>query len=208
MHLMPVPLPIINQTFRCALRWFNSGGQFAVNVIHIHSTAAGKHASDAFAVLDGNVTAAMWNSAVATASITDVDITPLDGTSATQSFSTGSPAKWSGSAGGEFAPQVAGIVKLTTLTRGRANRGRVFLPFSAEAGMGQGAFTNAVITSVTTAWQNFAAALAALTPDAWELGVASYDRAHAGAGAHFTPVSTVAFEGETATQRRRQQRNR
>jgi hypothetical protein len=46
--------------------------------------------------------------------------------------------------------------------------------------------------------------LANATPIGWNLGVASYARAHNGVGAAFHPITTVTVETFTATQRRRQ----
>jgi hypothetical protein len=149
----------------------------------------------------------MWDSAVATSSITDVDITPLDGVTATQTFGTGSPSKWSGSAGGDFTPQNAAVIKLATGVRGRANRGRVFLPFTSEAANGNGLLTSTVANAVGAAWVAFVGSLVALSPS-WDLGVASYDRAHAGAGAHFTGVTALECERACGSQRKRQERNR
>jgi hypothetical protein len=53
-------------------------------------------------------------------------------------------------------------------------------------------------------WTQFVAQLGAVSPIAFQLGVAAYDRAHNGAGAIFTPLSNITVETLTATQRRRQ----
>jgi hypothetical protein len=204
---MSVPLPIIANTFRCALKWINTGGsQSAVNVIHVQANTAGQHASDAFAAIDAHVSANMWVSAVAGASVTEVDITPLDGVSATQSFSTGSPAKWSGSAGGDYVPQVAVLIKLFTGLRGRQNRGRVYLPFTAETGISDGLLVATGV--INAAWVAFQAGMVGMAPVEWGLCVASYDRAHAGVGAHATGITGLLCEQVLGTQRRRQGRLR
>ncbi len=205
---MPIPLPVIANTFRCALRWsFAGSGQNAVNVIHIRSSAPGMTPAQAFTALDSSVAIAMWDSVVNVASVSEVDITPLDGATATASFSTGSPAKWSGSAGGDAEIAGAALVKLSTPTRGRSFRGRVFLPFTSEAATANGFLVAGLPGTMTTAWEGFRTALEALTSP-WAIVVASYDRAHAGAGATATTVSSTLVEGALATQRRRQGRNR
>lgn len=206
---MTIPLPVIANTFRCALKWTESGtGQTAVNVIHIKANGAGQTAADAYAALNSSVGAAMWDSAVSTAKINEVDITPLDGVTATQSFQTGAPAKWSGSAGGDFIPAAAYVVKIQTAARGRDNRGRVFLPFTAESIQANGVVPSASAAIIGAAWVTFVTDLVAIAPVAWDLGVAAYDRAHAGAGAHFTGSSAIVAEIALGSQRRRQGRVR
>jgi hypothetical protein len=206
---MPIPLPVITDVFRCALKWDWSGGQQkAVNVIHIHAGATGQAASDAFAALDASVVVGMWDNAVNVAGITEVDITKLDGASATTSFSTGGAAKWSGSAGGNMEPAAAVLVKGSTGVRGRDNRGRVFLPFTSEAAVDNGFLVSGLAATMTTAWETFITNLQALSPVSWGFGVAAYDRAHSGAGAHFTGYDQILVEGALGTQRRRQTRNR
>lgn len=206
---MPTPLPVIANTYRCALKWTeSSSGQTAVNVIHMQANGSGTTATDCYNAMNGAVTAAMWDNAVLSASIGEVDITPLDGHSGTITFVTGSPAKWSGSAGGDWIPAVATLIKLSTPLRGRANRGRVFLPFTAEAIQANGLITTSGVTAITNAWVAFQTALVALSPTEWGLVVASYDRAHSGAGAHATGINAVQCERPTASQRRRQERLR
>jgi hypothetical protein len=117
-------------------------------------------------------------------------------------------AKWSGSAGGTVSPAVAGLVKLQTLVRGRSNRGRIFLPFQDGAIVTFGLLDATDVGTMTTAWAAFENALVAMTPTAWELGVAAYDRKHSGVGAHFTGISGVTMERAVASQRRRQTRVR
>src|SRR6266851_4100911 len=103
---MPIPLPVIADTYRCALEWREStSAQTAVNVIHVRAGVSGSTASDAFGALDTEVTAAMWGFQLGSAAVDAVNITPLDGTSATTSFPTGRPSRWTGTAGGAFTPQ-------------------------------------------------------------------------------------------------------
>lgn len=204
-----IPLPVIPNTYRCALKWSEtSSGQTAVNVIHIKANGSGTTATDAFNALNVNVSVSMWGCAVSSASITEVDITPLDGTSGTISFNTAGSTHWAGSAGGDWIPAVAALIKLGTPLRGRQHRGRIFLPFTSEAAVANGSILLSSVTVVTNAWVAFQAALVAMSPTEWSLGVAAYDRAHSGAGAGFEGINAVALERAVATQRRRQERLR
>jgi hypothetical protein len=150
----------------------------------------------------------MWDSVTSTASVQTVSITPLDGVSGTQTFPTGSPVKWSGQGTQPWQPNAAHIIKLETGLRGRNHRGRIFLPFFADDAGNDGAVDAGTATAMTGAWTTFAAAIAADAPITYELGVASYDRRHGGAGAGFIPISSVLAETVQATQRRRQSRLR
>jgi len=192
-----MPYPTISNVYRVALKWQGSGvTRPAVNVMHIR-----KASSSALAVwteVDAKVTAAMWGHTAAGTSVYEVDVTPLDGTSATAQYATGSPAKWTGSAAtSDVIPQVACIAKLGTATRGRSFRGRLFLPFLCEGVTFYGTIQASTITSMQAAWNTF---FAALTADSYELVVASYKLSSA------TAVTGVVIENRTGTQRRRQQR--
>jgi hypothetical protein len=205
--VLPTPLPVIPNTFRCALNWRTGAGQIAVNVFHI-GTAAPSTAAAVMEVLDDTVTGAMWGMVSSQWAVDHVAITPLDGTSATQSFIPGTPAHWVGGTGGDFVPAVSGLMKLTTLARGRAHRGRLYLPPPAEAQISNGVFVDGTPGTSTTGWTAFQAALLVDPDTPCQVVVASYDRKHGGAGAGAGTVT--AFLGETAcaTQRRRQGRLR
>jgi hypothetical protein len=151
----------------------------------------------------------MWSGATTSKAVENVNVTPLDGISATSSFATGGPAKWTGSNSGDYVPQSPALVKLQTGVRGRDNRGRIFVPFIAEGVLSKGVIDAPTVAAMTGAWNNFLAALNALVaPGSWQLVVAAYDRRHLGAGAHATPVINCVAEAETGTMRKRQTRNR
>lgn len=179
-----------------------------MNVMHISTSAAGVAAAAVFEVLDDSVVTQLWNTQSNGAAVQNVAITPLDGASATGVFPTGAPARWSGGTGGDFVPASATIVKLSTLSRGRANRGRLFLPYTCETSVSDGFLSNADVVTMTAAWTALQTALLADADTPCQIVVASYDRAHAGAGAHASTVTTLAVEAAQGTQRRRQQRNR
>jgi len=149
--------------------------------------------------LNDTVASGLWGLQQTSATIIAVDITPLDGVHATQTFIPDTPGDWHGGQGGDFAPQVAVMVKFQTANRGRSFRGRLFLPFTAEASIGQGHVTSGDLGATQTAWEDFADALIAVD---LHLVVASYKLESA------EDVTTVTVEGETGTQRRRQERNR
>lgn len=191
-------LPVITNVFRCALDWAHSDGSHAVNVIHLKS--AGATPTTVFTDLDASVSANMWKCMQAGASVISVAITPLDGTSATEDFATGAPAKWTGSASGsEYIPAVAGLVKLTTARRGRSYRGRVFLPYTGEDAQSAGRLVAGAYGPMQTAWNAF---LAAITGAGTDFVVASY--------LHSTAefVTNIFVEHECGTMRSRQERVR
>src|SRR5215471_17254376 len=131
---MTVPLPVINNTFRCTFRWVSSAvGVNAVNVIHVQALNPPLSPSQVYTVLNTFVTAAMWGTVGNSSSIANVDIIPLDGTSSTYTFATGSPAKWGGGSTGDVVPVQCTLIKLQTGLRGRNHRGRIYLPFLAES---------------------------------------------------------------------------
>jgi hypothetical protein len=193
------PLPVIPRVLRVALEWSGDAGQRGANVIHIESAVAGS-AAQVMAALDAHVTSGMWGPVCDAASITVVNITPLDGVSATQSFTPATPAHWTGGTGGGCFPAEAAIVKLTTGLRGRSHRGRIFLPFIAEAAQDDGVITGMDV--VQTAWDTFNTdMLADIVLNAFMV-VASYKLGTA------SPVASFLGEVLAGTQRRRMERIR
>lgn len=195
-----MPLPVIANTFRIVLEWgWNSNEQRALNVFHVETTET--NMDTIYDDLDSHVDAAMWRVQSNNSGVQTVHITPLDGTSATSSYVTGGPPRWSGEAGGDPIIQAANLVKLRTGERGRSKRGRLYLPFVAEGSTAAGFISSTDALGIQAAWRTFAANLEALTP-AVNMVVASYKLA--------TATLVTAIDGETAlgTMRRRQQRNR
>ena len=201
------PLPVIPNTFRVSLKWSVSG-QTAVNVIHIRSTTAAGNATLVYNCLNAHVTGGMWGTAAGVGGIQEVDIIPLDGVTGTSTFITGGPAKWLGGGGSDFTPAASALIKLQTGLRGRDNRGRIYLPFLDEAQQTEGKLVGTTAADRTANWETFLAAIIADGTTPCYLTVAAYDRAHGGAGAHESIVTTLAMEQAIATQRRRQGRLR
>jgi hypothetical protein len=200
-----IPLPVIANVFRCSLVWDLFGqSPVPVNVIHIKALSGSLNATAAFAAINSSVVAGMWTTSSSLGGIGHVNIIPLDGTSATTPFTTDGTAKWKGQQTGDYIPVSGALVKFTTGLRGRANRGRFYIPVTAEAAVQDGAITSTYLPTAQTGWNSFLANLQAATPNPFELVVASYDREHSGNAAHATPVTAVTVESLTATQRRRQ----
>lgn len=190
-------LPVITDTYRVFFKWSHAAsGQSAGNVMHFRKTAS--NAGAVGALIDGNVTANMWNPTSSGASVTELHITPLDGSTATF-IQTASGAKWTGGTTGDFIPGAAALVSLRTVRRGRSYRGRVYLPFVGESNQTNGALIAGSVTAVSTAWATFLNAMIAAT---CPLVVASYRLASA------TDVASTVAETLLGTQRRRQSRLR
>jgi hypothetical protein len=140
----------------------------------------------------------MWAPVSLSASINQMAITPLDGSSATLIQSV-SGTIWTGGQGGDFIPQASALVSLRTTLRGKSKRGRVFLPFLGEAAQANGSLVSTIVTAGQTGWTNFVTTLAASVTD---LVVASYLLSSA------QNVSNANVESLIGTQRRRMQRLR
>jgi hypothetical protein len=174
----------------------------ATNVIHIHDLAGGHTSSDIMTTLDAAASGGMWACVVPTAQVTDVGITPLDGTTATQHFTPATPSHWTGQNGTQFVPQVAVVVKLSTGDRGRSKRGRIFLPFVAESSIDNGFLDATQAAAMQTEWNDFQDDLGASAVSCL-LVVASYKLA-----SQTTAVEPIQVETVLGTQRRRQGRLR
>lgn len=192
------PLPVIANTFRCAAVWTAGGGATAINVMHVESDVAST-ATDVNDEIQAAWEHAMIDPTSSAAHLDRFDITPLDGTSPTQSFPTGSTGKWVGAGGGDYSPANCYLIKMTTAIRGRSYRGRLFMPFVAEAQSSAGQLDLSNVSACTAAWVAFTNQL---VTDGFALVVASYKLAVA------TQVLNIACEPSVATQRKRQTRVR
>lgn len=190
-------LPIIADTYRCALNWINTQStDVATNVIHIQKS--GTNAAAVWAQLDAAAAGGLWIPVSQTGFVDNVHVTPLDGSSVTFPVFTGRPTKWRGAGGtGDYFPAGAAVVKFLTATRGRSYRGRAYLPWVTETEQSNGSITPADVTSWTAAWVTW---LTAMTTSGFVPVVASYKLATA------DPIIAVTGEPRLATQRRRQLR--
>lgn len=195
-------LPTIANTFRVALLWQSANGQTAVNVMHIHTNTSGKVPLDVMENLDDNAGSNLWLSVSSTAVVKEIQITPLDGVSATVGFAPATPASWTGGQSGDFSPATAVLVKLTTAHRGRTARGRLFLPYTGESAMSDGNLDSGIQSSMQTEWTAFNGAIASDADTPMSIVVASYKLAT------IENVTSFFVEPVLATQRRRQGRLR
>jgi hypothetical protein len=190
-------LPVIADVFRVTFKWTDPNIGHAVNVTHISAPA--QTAAGLSAIVAAHVTTAMWGPVTADAHIYELDVLPLDGTSATHTTTGLSGSPWVGGGSGAGIPAVAALIKLQTGLRGPANRGRIYLPFIAEGYTNEGTIDAGTVTSTTAAWDTFANDLVA---SSCALGVASYKHAD------WHQAIAIACEPFAGTQRRRQSRLR
>jgi hypothetical protein len=206
---MTIPLPVIANVFRCAFTTHDAAtGLNAVNVMHVRAASSGKTPTDVWNCINAHWTGNQQAHEGVSTTVTQFAITPLDGSTATQIFATGGGAKYVGNSSGDTMPAVAALFTIRTLLRGRQNRGRLYLPFVSEGSATNGFLTSGVQGGLQTAWLTFFTGILADATTPLTPGVASYDRAHGGASAHFTPEFSSSVESVLATQRRRQTRLR
>jgi len=161
------PLPTISFVNRVVLKWQHTNGQRAVSVMNVLAPTGST--TDIWAAFDAHWTLHMLVCQASGLNCSGVDITPLDGSSATDSF--GAPTLASGSGGADFISQGATIVAIKSAERGPAARGRLFLPFVAEATQNAGFLTTVEHDQAQSAWSQFQTDMAT---DGIGLGVASY----------------------------------
>jgi hypothetical protein len=191
------PLPVIADVNRVSFEWFNAGQNGAANVMHF--SAPGKTPLQIYTLLASTVAPHMWEAVSADGRISEVRITPLDGTSPTQTFVTPVSTEWEGQSSGAIVPAVACVVKLATAIRGRSYRGRLFLPWLGEGSINAGFVDTTPLALMVSAWGSFANAM---ETGGVALGVASYKLAT------WHQAINVGVEHACATQRRRQSRLR
>jgi len=192
-----MPLPVIANIYRCALLWDNGAGATAVNVIHVR--LGGSISDDVYNLLNTSVAADMWRSVSSEFKINTVDITPLDGTTATSTYATAGATQWSGHGSAAWVAACSAIVKWPTLTRGRSYQGRTFLPFTGESQINDSALVSTDRAAMQTAWDTFRDDI---VTGGGSIVVASYGLSVA------TDVELPVVETSLATQRRRQDRLR
>lgn len=200
-------LPVIADTARCAFNWVNGDGQTAKNIIHFADT--GHDALLLAEAIDAAFEANMADATVNSANCPDVDVTYLDGVSATINRPL---TRWVGQIAGQFVPQASAILTLYTVDRGRSNRGRIYLPFIAEGVLNNGLLGVDTVGELNTGWLDFQNAMFTA---GFPVVVASYITEHtvhgAPAGAsvpHRTDVVRIKAQPVAGTQRRRQSRLR
>ena len=176
-----MPLPVISQVIRAAMRGTCVGGQKWQNVLHFHRTAAGAWSGADIIALDA-VLVKLWHVNYAggggaldilqnsAQTWDDTVYTPLDGTSASTTINS---ARAGAAGGASLPPEVSLVATLRTAKRGRSYRGRVYMPpFTQAQTTTLGYASSACLTFVTVQWNGFASDLAVNGPGT--LVVASY----------------------------------
>lgn len=190
-------LPVIANVFRVAMRWNLPALAVSHNVMHFRGNPGS--VSGLNTALQGSMVAGMWGALSSFAAIDEVDIIPLDGNSATQTFVWAPNAKWTGGMATESVIAPAVLVKHQTGLRGRNRRGRSYLGLVAEGSVATGTVTAGLVTSMQTGWDSF---LANMVAAGYVPVVASYTAIIA------TALSQYSVESALGTQRRRQNRVR
>lgn len=198
-----MPLPVITDVIRVAVRGVCPSGQPWVNVLHFRASTGTTLAANAaliqpeiaklYSVVGYGASKAGWASNASTQSKTvDVTYLPLDGVSASLSNSMAI----TGAAGGDALPSdVAMVITHRTLLRGARHRGRSYWAGFAESVNGSdGRIITGTITDFLGCWGAFNAAL---VTKAIPQVVASYKFASA------EPVSSYAIDTAWDRQRRR-----
>lgn len=160
-----MPLPVVDDGFLVRLVWNASQAQRpAITSMHFRDTVGTQTPTDLYNDMNANVTATMWNNCANGAGVDTVQVTPLDGMSATASFNTARPAKWAGSGGTETILQGAEVISVQSSARGPQWRNRFYLPFIGEAQQSGGTLDATAVAAAQTAWNTF---LTAMTTAGW-----------------------------------------
>lgn len=175
-----MPLPVIANTWRVAVRGVTSHGTPFVNVIHLHRTAGAAAPADVPALVTelnklyggasyGGGGLNLLNNCNSSTVVSDYTFLLLDGISA----SIVSVAAAAGSGAAQALPaEVAEVITLRTPNRGRSYRGRIYLPaMTTGALIAGGNIAAAVTTALTAQCVGFQAAIGGLT---YSWVVASY----------------------------------
>jgi len=198
-----MPLPVIANTVRVAVRGTCPSGQRWVNVLHCRTTTTPPTALE-IGSLDGQVSklylgpgftggSQLLGSCPAAVTLDDITYTPLDGTSASIVYAK--TGVGTGGATDSLPSQSAAGVKFNTGLRGRSKRGRVYLPpFVEGASDLAGRIPAATVNSILAQWDGFRLALPPLN---WNHVVASYKLILA------TSVTTYGVDRNYHVQRRR-----
>lgn len=197
-------LPVIPNTYRCALHWINqsTGAGTAANIFHVTNATGFPNSPAVFTTLDAHAAIGMWGCVSNIYRVDKITITPLDGVTASDEVTVPAVAKWTGNNGGDPIPNMANLIKLRTAKRGRSFRGRLYLPAVSETVQVNGVLSAGAVTSVDTAWNTFITAIGTDATFPLVMGVASYKLAS------IQPVLGALCEGVGATQRRRLSRLR
>jgi hypothetical protein len=187
-------LPVIADVYRCTVHWANvAGGQpvEALNVLHFRTT---EHDEEEISTILAANLAAHADEALRCLSVSfalrSIDVLPLDGSTATQTFSMDGT---NGQGGSDYIPQGAVVVSLHTGIRGPKGRGRIYVGPCGEAEQNKGDLSGNAATTAA-GWNAIKTAL-----DGLELFLVVASYVHGVANG----VSSISCDTRLRTQRRR-----
>lgn len=193
-----MPLPVIADGFQAVLIWTSlTAPRPATNVLHFVDAVGTQTETNLYDDIAASVSAGLWHMVYNDATITQLQITKLDGTSAGQSFNPAAAAKWQGSATGHAVLQGSVVVSLKTAQRGPRGRNRIYLPWIGEDQQTDGTLDATNLATMQTAWNTFNSVMAGL---GWDLSAVSalHEEAHS--------VNNIVLRPYLKTQRRRTRR--
>jgi len=199
---MGVPFPPVTDGASALFVFHNADGKpNRVNTLHFAAATSGSTLAELATVLNANLTSDMWGLMSNADTCTDVLLTDLRSGGGQSNLHLGTPIVGEGS--GHYLPNSCGLIKLTTDTRGRSYRGRVYIPDLAESFTVNGLITPGNQASTSAAWVLFANAL--VSDGKWALAVCTrYENNVRRNPGRVTQVTNAACESRVATQRRRQ----
>lgn len=191
------PLPTIPGVFRITLPFVGVEGVNPANVFHFDTELT--DLDDIGAAFDTG-----WQAARAvdeplwvmtdTCIASTIDILPLDGASATHTYTLGTVIQ--GNSSGDFIPEAAAVVSLKTAQRGARGRGRKFIGPLCESRQADGKIPGVDIDHLRDGWTALLSEFSDPVADI-RLGIASYVHAD------FHPVTSFAVDSFTGVLRRR-----
>jgi len=188
------PLPTIPNVVRLDFDWPSVSGVKPHNTLHVltNSTDLEQIALDVGTAYSATADSP-WTPMYSGYTISTIDVTPLDGSTARQTHPLGTSMGGAGTGG--LLPAVAALVHFSTNRRGPRGRGRQYIGPVGEAGVSDGLMLSP--TLVTDAWNEFNDNLAE-TDSLMSLCVASYTHSDVHG------VTGIVCKTPVATQRRRQ----
>jgi hypothetical protein len=201
-------LPIIPGTVRCAVSGLLANGQTWTNVIHCRYTGGASSPGDGdLTALDALLvrlySGTPFGSGVGwltrctpSVSLTKISYVRLDATSLGMDIGRTLPGT---GAANNLPPECAPVLTIRTAVRGRAHRGRIYLPAPNSVSIDTGGkLTTSVANGMTAQFNGLITALGGPTvAPFWEIGVASYLLRV------FTPSTQATMDLDVDVQRRR-----
>lgn len=125
-----MPVPVLPNVWQARLVWSSaSAPRRAVNDLYFLDEFSAYAADGVNGALAANFSVDMWKNVTSAASISNIQITKLDGVTASTDFLTGSGAQYTGDGDTDLILQGSQVVTLRTGLIGRSHRGRIYLPW-------------------------------------------------------------------------------